>query len=255
MLIILSPSKTMDETSQLPSGLTPSMPALLSESKQLIHVLKSKSEKEIAALMGVSDALASINYRRFEAWHTPFTPQNARPALFTFTGDVYSGLDAPTLSAPDVAYAQSHLRILSGLYGLLRPLDLMQPYRLEMGTTLITPRGKNLYQFWGEKIAHTLTADARESGDDLLINLASQEYSAAIDRKILSLREITVQFKQRRGNQLKIIGLMAKRARGMMARFLIRERVTSLAQLCEFCDGGYRFEKELSHENTLVFVA
>jgi uncharacterized protein len=255
MLMILSPSKTMDETSEIPIELTTTMPALLHESTQLMEVLKSKSEKDIAALMGISDALASLNYHRFDAWHTPFTTKNARPALFTFTGDVYTGLDAPTLSATDVTYAQSHLRILSGLYGVLRPLDLMQPYRLEMGTALVTPRGKNLYQFWGEKIARQITNDARESGDDLLINLASSEYSAAIARPHLGMREVTVHFKQRRGNQLKVIGLMAKRARGLMARFIIRERITSLTSIRDFCDAGYRFEKELSRENELVFVA
>lgn len=253
MLYVISPSKTLDETSPLPPCEV-TQPALLPESGTLISHLRTLSEPELAALMAISPKLAALTHARYQSWSTPFTCQNARPALFTFKGDVYDGLDAATLSAADVAYAQSHLRILSGLYGLLRPLDLMQPYRLEMGTSLANPRGRNLYQFWGERITHALNLAADASGTDLLINLASQEYAAAIDRKVLKPREVTVHFKEKRGNTLQVIGLMAKRARGMMARYLVTGRIGTIDGITAFTAGGYRFDATLSDTKDLVFV-
>lgn len=253
MLIILSPSKTLDETSAYPR-VKHTQPALLSESSALIASLAKLKEKEIAALMDISPKLAALNHARFAAWHTPCTPANARAALYMFKGDVYDGLDAYRFDGDDVAFAQSHLRILSGLYGVLRPLDLMQPYRLEMGTTLTNARGKNLYHFWGDALSRELNKAAKASGSDLLINLASQEYAAAIDRATLTPRELVIHFKEKRGNKLQIIGLMAKRARGMMARHLITERVDDIKGITAFTAGGYRFEKTLSSGNELVFV-
>ncbi len=253
MLFILSPSKTLDETSPYLT-VKPTQPVLRKESAQLISLLQSRSEKELATLMDISPKLAALNHGRFAAWKTPFTEKNARPALFMFKGDVYDGLDAASLNAKDVAYAQQHLRILSGLYGVLRPLDLMQAYRLEMGTTLANPRGKNLYQFWGTRISEQLNSAAKEVGADMLINLASGEYAGAVDRAVLKPREVTVHFKERKGNTLKVIGLMAKRARGMMARYLIEERVETIKALTKFDAGNYRFDKELSTENDIIFV-
>ena len=253
MLIILSPSKTLDETSVF-SKVKSTQPALLAESASLIASLRKYKEKDIAKLMDISPKLAALNHGRFQSWATPFTAKNARPALYMFKGDVYDGLDAPSLTPGDVAFAQSHVRILSGLYGVLRPLDLMQAYRLEMGTTLKTSRGKNLTAFWGERISAELNKAAKASGSDMLINLASQEYTAAIDRSALKPREIIVHFKEKRGNKLQIIGLMAKRARGMMARHMIREQVDTIKGITAFTDDGYRFDKSLSSDSELVFT-
>lgn len=253
MLYVLSPSKTLDESSAFPK-VSCTQPKFLAESKTLVKTLRGLSESEIAALMDISPKLAALNHARFAAWKAPFSEKNARPALFTFKGDVYDGLESESLNATDVAYANAHLRILSGLYGLLRPLDFMQPYRLEMGTTLANARGKNLYHFWGTRISEALNEAAKAAGSDLLINLASAEYAQAINRDALKLREVVVHFKERKGNQLKVIGLMAKRARGMMARYLITERVDSIKAITQFDAGGYRFDHTLSSERELTFV-
>lgn len=249
MLYVLSPAKTLDETSPYPK-LTPTQPAFLKQSEALVALLRSMKEKDIATLMDISPKLASLNHQRFQDFTTPFTAKNARPAIYTFMGDVYTGLDAYSLSVEDVTYAQDHLRMLSGLYGMLRPLDLMQPYRLEMGTGLKNAKGRDLYAFWGASISEALN----KTGADTLINLASQEYAAAIDRKALKLAEITVHFKEKRGNKLQTIALFAKKARGMMARHLIEHRVETVAGITTFKTDGYRYEKELSGKTELVFV-
>jgi len=249
MLYLLSPSKTLDETSPYPK-VKPSQPAFLPESEALIACLRRLKEKDLAALMDISPKLAALTHQRIRDFTTPFTAKNARPALFMFKGDVYDGLDAYSLAVGDIAYANRHLRMLSGLYGLLRPLDYMQPYRLEMGTPLKNPRGKDLYAFWGAQLSEALN----NTGADMLINLASQEYAAAIDRKALKLDEITVHFKEKRGNKLQVIGLFAKKARGMMARHLITERVETVSGITSFREGGYRFAKELSGKTDLVFT-
>lgn len=253
MLLVLSPSKTLDETSAYPD-VTPTRPALLADSEILAALLKKKKAGDLAKLMDISLKLAALNHTRFQRWATPFTPQNARPALYMFKGDVYEGLDAPSLDAEAVSHAQSRLRILSGLYGVLRPLDLIQPYRLEMGIALRNPRGANLYRFWGTRISEELNQAAKAAGSGLLVNLASQEYAAAIAREALEPRELLVHFKEKRGNKLQVIGLMAKRARGMMARYILREQVGDVKGITRFTEGGYRYEKALSSENALVFV-
>ncbi len=253
MLLVLSPSKTLDETTPHPA-VKATQPAMLSSSRELVEVLKGMSEKKLATLMEISPKLAALNHARYQSWQTPFTPKNARPAIYMFKGDVYDGLDAEHLSTRDIAYAQTHLRILSGLYGVLRPLDLMQPYRLEMGRKLTTKRGKDLYRFWGESISRSLEKSAIAAGTDTLINLASQEYAEAIDRSALDLREITVHFKEKRGNKLQVIGLMAKRARGMMARHMITREVKTVKGITSFTEGGYSYVKELSDASSLVFV-
>lgn len=250
MLILLSPSKTLDEKSALPPRLTVTQPELLSESAKLASILKVYSATEIAKLMSLSDKLALLNAERYQHWQMPFSPQNARPALYMFKGDVYEGLDAPTLPPEAVTRAQKHLRILSGLYGVLRPLDLMQPYRLEMGTKLPNPRGKNLYQFWGSLITQKLNAEKPAA----IINLASEEYFSAVQPTALSAPLVTVHFKERKGNQLKIIGLFAKRARGLMARYLLTENITRIADIQHFDADKYRFQPELSTATEIVFA-
>lgn len=250
MIILLSPSKTLDEESVLPAKLAVTQPLLLKESQQLIAILKKQSVSEIAKLMSLSEKLSQLNYERFQRWKTPFTVQNARPALYTFMGDVYAGLDAATLSAKAVEHAQERLRILSGLYGVLRPLDLMQPYRLEMGTGLVNPRGKNLYQFWGARITEALNAEQPK----LIVNLASEEYFSAVQRGALRAPLITPVFKEKKGNQLKVIGLFAKRARGAMARYLLLNNITTRKKMELFDADGYAFRPDLSSEAEMVFV-
>jgi cytoplasmic iron level regulating protein YaaA (DUF328/UPF0246 family) len=250
VLILLSPSKTLDESSAVPSFVQPTQPVLLAESAKLAETLKDHSVAEIAKLMSLSDKLAQLNFQRYQQWHTPFTAQNARPAIYSFKGDVYEGLDVATLPQPAIERAQQRLRILSGLYGVLRPLDLMQPYRLEMGTRLATPRGKNLYQFWGSRITEVLNAEKPE----MIVNLASEEYFSAVMPQQLAAPLLTVQFKEQQGNQLKTIGLFAKRARGLMARFLLEENITSRSAMQDFAAEGYGYRQDLSTHAEMVFT-
>lgn len=204
--------------------------------------------------MGISDKLAGLNAARFAEWHTPFTPENAKPAVQAFQGDVYLGLEAETFSDDDNAFAQQHLRILSGLYGLLRPLDLIQPYRLEMGTKLANPAGKDLYAFWKDTLTEALDRAVAESGTPVLVNLASNEYFKAIDAKRLEARVITPVFKDEKNGQLKIISFYAKKARGLMSAWMIRQRLDDPEGLKEFDVAGYRFNATLSEGDTLVFT-
>ncbi len=225
MLILLSPSKTLDFDSpwKTPEA---TQPVFLKDSEALIKTMRGYSEEEIARLMEISPKLAKLNHERYRAFKTPFTEDNSRPALTAFRGDVYEGLDAPTLKPADLKYAQMHLRILSGLYGLLRPLDLIQPYRLEMGISVPTKKGKNLYEYWGGKLTARIEEEAAASGgENCVINLASQEYFSAIKPKKLTCPVITPVFKDYNRGSYRVIGLLAKRARGMMARHIITQRL------------------------------
>jgi cytoplasmic iron level regulating protein YaaA (DUF328/UPF0246 family) len=253
MLVLLSPSKRLDETPTLPPH-TPTQPALLDEAAALAQVMKTKTAADLKKLMGVSDAIAKLNVQRFKDFQTPFTPRNALPALFLFKGDVYDNMDVAAYKQPELDFAQKHVRILSGLYGVLRPLDLMQPYRLEMGTALANPAGKTLYAYWGSAITDRLNADLKASGDDTVINLASTEYFSAVQPKALKGRLLTLHFKQNKGGTLKTIGLMAKRARGLMCDHIIKNQVTDAEKLKTFTGGGYRYRNELSEPDSWVFT-
>lgn len=253
MLMVISPAKTLDyDTPPVIDKST--QPRFVEHSVELIEVLREKSPQEIAKLMSLSDKLASLNVARYGSWERESTPQNAKQALLAFKGDVYTGLNAEDFSTDDFAFAQQHLRMLSGLYGLLRPLDLMQPYRLEMGTKLVNPRGKDLYTFWGERISQWLNEDLEAQGDQVLLNLASQEYFGAVKPKALNARVIDTVFKDQKNGQYKIISFYAKKARGLMARYVIKERLQDPEGLKDFNLDGYRFDAVSSSENQLVFL-
>lgn len=253
MMILLSPSKTLGDGSCHLKA-TPTQPALLDQSELLISVARKLSVSQLQALMDISEKLARLNHDRFKHFQTPFTASNATPAIFTFQGDVYDGFDAASLTARQLKRAQAHLRILSGLYGLLRPLDLMQPYRLEMGVGLKNPRGKHLYGFWDDRITQTLNDEAAKSKSKAIINLASEEYFKAIQPKACALPIITPVFKESKNGQLKTIGLMAKKARGRMARWIIDESLHKPEDLTAYTQDGYRFVPRLSTGSLLVFT-
>lgn len=253
MLFLLSPAKSLDYDSPLPAGLPHSQPQFIPDAARLIDVLRTRSPQDIASLMSISDALAALNVARYGAWSPRFTRENARQAVMAFNGDVYEGLQAVTLSLPDLDWAQQHLAILSGLYGVLRPLDLMQPYRLEMGTRLATDAGANLYQFWGTRIAAHLNRQLADDTDPVVVNLASQEYFKAVDRKALSARVVECVFEDYKGGHYKIISFYAKRARGLMARWAIQQRASTPRQLEGFDLEGYAFHPAASSPERLVF--
>lgn len=252
MLIVVSPAKTLDYESPLVTE-TYTQPELIDYSKQLIEVCRKLTPADVASLMKVSDKIADLNVGRFQEWSETFTLDNARQAILAFKGDVYTGLDAQTLTEADFEYAQRHLRMLSGLYGLLKPLDLMQPYRLEMGTKLANEKGSNLYQFWGNVITDKLNQAITEQGDIVLINLASNEYFKAVKQKNLDAQVITPVFKDCKNGQYKVISFYAKKARGMMARFIIENRIESVADLTQFNTAGYTFAEDESSATELVF--
>ena len=253
MLILLSPAKSLDYDTPLPSGLAHSLPPFRAESAQLIEVLRQKSPQDIASLMKISDTLAALNVARYQAWSPKFSARNARQALLAFNGDVYEGLDARTLAPGDLDWAQQHLAILSGLYGVLRPLDWMQPYRLEMGTRLATALGSTLYQFWGPRIAQHLNTRLQGEAKPTVLNLASQEYFKSVDRKTLQARVVECVFEDWSGGRYKIISFHAKRARGLMARHAITQRATRPRQLENFDAEGYAFVPAASEPDRLVF--
>lgn len=253
MLLVISPAKTLDYETP-PATSAHSRPRFLEHSRELIDILQEKSPQDIAELMSLSDKLASLNVARYGSWSDRVTQANAKQAILAFKGDVYTGLAAEDFTEADFEFAQQHLRMLSGLYGLLRPLDLMQPYRLEMGTRLANARGKDLYSFWGENISEWLNQDLEQQGDDVLVNLASQEYFGAVKPKALKARVIDTVFKDQKNGQYKIISFYAKKARGLMARYVIKERLTDPEQLKQFDLDGYRFDPASSSENTLVFL-
>ena len=255
MLFVVSPAKNLNYESPAPTPAAKStQPRLLDDAERLVQRARALSPQQLASLMKISDKLASLNAVRFNEWQQPFTNDNAKPAVFAFNGDVYGGLDAETLSADDIDYAQQHMRILSGLYGVLRPLDLMQPYRLEMGTKLDNERGSDLYKFWGGRIAEQLNEDMDAAGTTQLVNLASNEYFKAVDIKALQGDIITPIFKDTKQGQLKVISFYAKKARGLMARYIVQNQVQSVAQLKGFDLAGYKYEDALSSTKELVFT-
>ena len=253
MLFLLSPAKSLDYDTPVPEGLPHTTPQFVPQSTALIEALRMHSPQSIASLMDLSDKLAALNVARYEAWRPRFTAANSRQALLAFNGDVYEGLQARTLGADDLGWAQQHLAILSGLYGVLRPLDRMQPYRLEMGTRLATEHGNTLYQYWGSQIAEHLNTRLRADTTPVVVNLASQEYFKAVDRKALKARVIDCVFEDWKGDAYKIISFHAKRARGLMARYAITHRVATPHQLEGFDLEGYVFAPASSTPERLVF--
>ena len=253
MFFVLSPAKNLNEHDPAPvSEFT--QPDLLDEAEILMGELRRLSPQQIAELMHVSDKIALLNAERNTAWHTPFTPDNAKQAVFMFNGDVYEGIDAPSLAPENIQYLQQHVRLLSGLYGLLRPLDLMQPYRLEMGTAFANSRGKNLYEFWGGRITDLLNQTLAAAGSDVLVNLASQEYFKSVDTKKLNARLITPVFKDGKNGQYKVISFYAKRARGLMVRYAAEHNITEPEALQGFDYEGYAFNPAASSDKEWVFL-
>ncbi|WP_417553326.1 peroxide stress protein YaaA [Marinomonas fungiae] len=251
MKYLISPAKTLDLDSSLPIS-DYSEPNFLNQAQTLIDTIKPYSPADIASLMKLSDKLATLNVERYQTWQQQHTQDNSRPALFTFMGDVYTGLDAYSLSEAQIQYAQSHLRILSGLYGLLKPLDLMQPYRLEMGTKLSNPKGDNLYHFWADTIAPALNEELEE--DELLVNLASTEYFKAVDKKAINNTIVTPNFLDEKNGQYKVISFYAKKARGLMVRYLIESGAESIEDIKGFNLAGYRYDAERSKPLEPVFI-
>ncbi len=249
MLLVISPAKTLDYSNPEYSSHTQlDFPA---EVKDLVGVLKKKSASQISKLMHLSDSLASLNEERYKTFNENFSPENSKQALLAFKGEVYAKMEADQFSAEDLEFAQQHLRILSGLYGLLKPLDLIQPYRLEMGTPLKTKKGSNLYQYWGTKISKALNEVGQGK---TLVNLASQEYFKAVDQKTLKSPVITIHFKEHKDGKYQVVGFFAKQARGLMARYAILNRITDPEQLKVFREEGYEFSASLSSAQDWVFV-
>jgi len=252
MLFLLSPAKSLDYDTP-PQVSTHTQPLFTRQSAALIDVLKTRSPHDISSLMKLSDALSGLNVGRYQAWSKKFTAKNSKQAVLAFNGDVYEGLNAKTLSAAQLDWAQEHLCILSGLYGVLRPLDWMQPYRLEMGTALGTDKGSNLYQFWGAQLSNYLNERAAEDKSPIVVNLASEEYFKAVDLKTLKARVVSCVFEDFKNDKYKIISFHAKRARGLMVRYAIDKKITSVKKLEGFNSEGYRFEAALSEPDRLVF--
>lgn len=252
MLFLISPAKALDY--ETPAHVkTHTKPLFVEQSTALIDVLREKSPQQVADLMHLSDTLSGLNVARYQAWEPKFTAKNSKQAVLAFDGDVYGGLDAPSLNEAELDWLQDHLCILSGLYGVLRPLDWMQPYRLEMGTRLATPQGKNLYQFWGAQISDYLNQRAAAEKTPVVVNLASEEYFKAVDRRVLLPRVVHCAFEERKADGYKIVSFYAKRARGLMVRFAVKHGVTRVEQLKEFAEEGYRFAPSVSEPDRLVF--
>ena len=256
MFFVISPAKALDYTTP-PMTAMHTQPAFLDDAAALIDILRQRSPAEIAALMQLSDTLAALNTARYVSWSRPFSLENAKQAVLAFNGDVYEGLDAVSMTEADLEWAQAHLRILSGLYGILRPLDLMQPYRLEMGTRLPNPHGAHLYAYWGDRLTqeiNRLLVEADDAGEEaVLVNLASEEYFKAIKGGKLKGRRVTPVFEDWKGGRYKIISFYAKRARGLMVRYAILNRLNQVEQLKEFDSEGYAFCPEVSEGDTWVF--
>jgi uncharacterized protein len=256
MLYLLSPAKSLDYATPVPAAVSrlATEPAFIERSAELIGSLKARSVADVAALMNLSDALATLNVERYAAWSPRFTPANSRPAAFAFDGDVYGGLDAASLRLADLRWAQRHVAILSGLHGVLRPLDRVQPYRLEMGTRLANPHGRDLYTYWGDTIAEHLNARAAADASPVIVNLASTEYFRAADRRrVLRPRVVDCVFEDWKDGRYKVISFFAKRARGLMARHAITRRVATPAGLKTFDAEGYGFDAAASAPDRLVF--
>ncbi|MEE9415918.1 MAG: peroxide stress protein YaaA [Acidimicrobiales bacterium] len=253
MLIVLSPAKTLDFESPLPTR-KHSLPDMVDESKTLVGVLAKKSPDELGSLMSLSSNLAELNFERFQDWSSSFDTKNARPAVLAFKGDVYMGMDVGRFSERDFSHAQKTIRILSGLHGVLRPLDLMQPYRLEMGTDLINPRGKNLYQFWGDRVTDRLNTDLSARSSKLLVNLASKEYFGVVQPDRLDARIVSPVFLDEKNGNYKIISFFAKKARGSMASWLVMNRAKSAKSITEFDGMGYRYDPDRSTSSEPTFI-
>ena len=253
MITIISPAKKLDKKTDREIN-NPSAPDFLKDSQQLVEELRNLSPDDLSALMNVSRNIAELNYERFARWHTPFTRENAQPAVFLFNGQVYQGLQAEDLEDDALHFGQEHLRILSGLYGLLRPLDLIQPYRLEMGTKMSNPRGKDLYSFWGDKLTQNLNEHLQKHDSRVLLNLASNEYYKAVQKDKLEAEVITPVFKEKKGNQYRTVAVYAKKARGLMSRFILRNRIDDPEAIQSFDEEGYVFSPRQSSQKEWVFV-
>jgi uncharacterized protein len=251
MKIVISPAKSLDFEKQIPSQ-KHTKPAYLKQTREIVKVLKTLKPKDLSELMDISDTLGELNWERNKKFKTPFTPDNARPALYAFNGDVYQGLDAYTIAEEKLDVLQSKLRILSGQYGLLKPLDLIQPYRLEMGTSIAIGEHKNLYSFWKETLTYDLNKELKKN--ELFINLASNEYFSAIEAKKLKVPVITPEFKDYKDGKLKMISFFAKKARGLMVRFIIDNNIETIEGLQGFNYEGYVYDANLSKGNKLVFT-
>lgn len=253
MLILLSPAKTLNlDKGKLPGD--HSLPVFLKDSATLIERLRGMTPRDISSLMKVSEKLAHLNYERFQAWQPPFTPENAKAAILAFAGGVYDGLKAGEFEDNELIFAQRHLRILSGLYGILKPLDLIQPYRLEMGASLHTPLGSDLYTFWGDSITEVINDSIKEETEPIVVNLASQEYFKAVNLKLLKARVITPVFKEFKGGGYKIISFSAKRARGLMSNYIIKNELTKPETMKSFNAEGYSFNESLSSADEWLFT-
>lgn len=254
MLTLLSPAKKL-LTNTKPFGSATTEPKFLKETSELVKIMKTKSVEQISGLMDLSHSLAVLNYDRYQNFHLkPGTAATEYPALFLFQGDVYQGLEAIKWSNDEVAFSQDHLAILSGLYGLLKPLDMIQPYRLEMGVHLANPRGDTLYAFWRDTITKALNKELASHDKPILINLASTEYFKAVDEKKLNYPVLTINFYERKNQQIKMIGIYAKKARGMMARFMMQNKIDNPEQLKDFSESGYSFNRESSTGHHMDFI-
>lgn len=253
MIAILSPAKKLDKNTERETEVY-TTPQFLDDSRELVDVLRDYSPDQLGRLMNISRQLAEVNYERFARWHTPFTRDNAHPAVFLFNGQVYQGLEAENLRDEDLAFAQDHLRILSGLYGLLRPLDLIQPYRLEMGTRLSNSRGRDLYAFWGEKITAALNESLAGHSSKVVLNLASNEYYKALQPGKIEGDIITPVFKEKKGDQYRTVAVYAKKARGLMSRFILENRIDEAEAIQSFEEEGYVFSPQQSSQKEWVFV-
>ena len=251
MIAVVSPAKNLDFKSEI--NFKGTQPRLMENTNELIEVMRTKSATEVSELMSISKQLAGLNVHRYKTFEAAHTDDNARPSALAFNGDVYQGLKAESFDEQKMAFAQKHLRILSGLYGLLRPLDLIQPYRLEMGTKLVFDDYKTLYAYWDRKILDLLLADLKEQGDDIIVNLASTEYFKSIDKKDIPARVVNVEFKDFKGGKYKIISFYAKKARGLMSRFIIENQVSKPEDLRGFDYEGYYFDPEASSEDHFAF--
>ncbi|MGB2044236.1 MAG: peroxide stress protein YaaA [Porticoccaceae bacterium] len=252
MLIVISPAKKLDFTPV--TAPNPSQPQMLDHAAELLESLKALSPQDVCGLMGLSDSLGALNYERFQAWQRPFTADNAKPAVLAFKGDVYQGLDAETMTDDQLTWAQDHLRILSGLYGLLRPMDLMQPYRLEMGTKFANQRGKDLYAFWGSIITDEINKLLATSSSPVLVNLASNEYFKSIQHKDISGRIITPVFMDKKDDKYKIISFYAKKARGLMSAYIIKNKISAVEGIKQFDSDGYSYNAAMSEGDSWVFT-
>ena len=253
MLHLISPAKTLDFVTP-PKTAEFTQPRFLEHSHELIKDLRQLTPPQVSKLMSISEKLGELNAQRFLEWQTPFAPGNAKQAVLAFKGDVYTGMEAETFSTTDFTFAQQHLRILSGLYGLLRPLDLIQPYRLEMGTSFANARGKNLYHFWGDIITDQLNRELEEQQERVLVNLASTEYWGAVNTKKLHAEVITPVFKDSKNGQYKIISFFAKKARGMMSAYIVRNQLKNVEDLKGFDTAGYRYDERSSSPKEWVFL-